>query len=43
VFTGSRWLATRWLWIDPMVGARQAPAVGEIDATGVRRAALAEW
>jgi hypothetical protein len=34
---------TRWLWIDPMVGARQASLVDELDATSVRVAALAEW
>ena len=43
VFTGRRWLATRWLWIDPMVGARDAVTVGDLDATSVRRSALAEW
>ena len=42
-FTGRRWMMTRWLWIDPMVGARQAPVTGELDATSVRVAALAEW
>ena len=43
VFTGRRWRATRWLWIDPMVGSRGDPVEGELDATSVRRAALAEW
>lgn len=43
VFTGRRWAATRWLWIDPMVGARDASLEGELDATAVRSAALAEW
>ena len=47
VFTGRRWSATRWLWIDPMVGARGpgpgADATGQLDATAVRIAALAEW
>jgi Zn-dependent protease with chaperone function len=33
---------TRWLWIDPMVGARNEPAEGNLDDTGVRAAALAE-
>ncbi|MDA8359509.1 MAG: M48 family metalloprotease [Actinomycetota bacterium] len=42
-FTGWRWSLTRWLWIDPMVGARDAPTLGTIDATSVRCAALAEW
>jgi heat shock protein HtpX len=43
VFTGRRWAATRWLWVDPMVGARDATVEGAIDATVVRSAALAEW
>lgn len=43
LFTSRRWTMTRWLWIDPMVGARSAPVTGELDATGVRVAALAEW
>lgn len=43
VFSGRRWRATRWLWIDPMVGARDAAVEGELDATSVRRAALSEW
>lgn len=42
-FTGRRWTSTRWLWIDPMVGQRDAPVEGELDATSVRRSALAEW
>jgi Zn-dependent protease with chaperone function len=43
VFTGRRMALTRWLWVDPMVGRRDAPLVGELDATPVRIAALAEW
>ncbi|MHB8219807.1 MAG: M48 family metallopeptidase [Acidimicrobiales bacterium] len=43
VFAGHRWALTRWLWIDPMVGARGEPVVGALDATQVRSAALAEW
>ena len=43
VFEGRRWAMTRWLWIDPMVGARQGPLIDELDATSVRVAALAEW
>ena len=36
--------ATRWLWIDPMVGIRGAVDLeGNLDATEVRAAALAEW
>ncbi|HVC14838.1 MAG TPA: M48 family metalloprotease [Acidimicrobiales bacterium] len=41
-FAGRRWAATRWIWIDPMVGA-PAEAAGELDATAVRIDALAEW
>jgi Zn-dependent protease with chaperone function len=33
---------TRWLWIDPMVGARSESAEGNLDDTAVRAAALAE-
>jgi Zn-dependent protease with chaperone function len=43
VFTGRRWAITRWLWVDPMVGDRGVAAPGELDATAVRRSALAEW
>ena len=43
VFEGGRWSATRWIWIDPMVGAEPHAVVGELDATVVRRDALAEW
>jgi heat shock protein HtpX len=43
VFTGRRWAATRWVWIDPMVGAPERTPVGELDATDVRVAALAEY
>lgn len=42
-FEGRRWPATRWIWIDPMVGTRHAPLTGELDATPVRRDALDEW
>lgn len=36
--------ATRWLWIDPMVGIRGMSGLeGNLDATEVRAAALAEW
>jgi heat shock protein HtpX len=41
-FTGRRWAATRWIWIDPMVGAAERAPIGEIDATAVRMDALAE-
>ncbi len=43
VFEERRLAATRWVWIDPMVGRRSAPPDGELDATTVRTAALAEW
>lgn len=44
VFTGGRWAATRWVWIDPMVGEDEGTQPeGLLDATAVRRAALAEW
>jgi heat shock protein HtpX len=43
VFTGRRMALTRWLWSDPMVGRRSDPVAGELDATSVRVAALAEW
>jgi len=43
VFVGRRWALTRWLWIDPMVGTRHEPVIGDLDATQVRSAALAEW
>ncbi len=42
-FTGRRWAATRWIWIDPMVGAAERAPVGELDATAARVDALAEW
>lgn len=43
VFCGPRWTVTRWLWVDPMVGDRHRSVVGELDATSLRRDALAEW
>lgn len=42
-FTGRRWAATRWIWIDPMVGATDRTPIGDLDATAVRVDALAEW
>jgi heat shock protein HtpX len=42
-FTGRRWAATRWIWIDPMVGAVDRAPVGELDSIAVRVDALAEW
>lgn len=45
-FGGWRWSATRWIWIDPMVGAAgpaERSPVGELDATDVRAEALAQW
>ncbi|HEY3809886.1 MAG TPA: M48 family metalloprotease [Acidimicrobiales bacterium] len=44
VFSTARFGATRWVWIDPSVGQREAVvAVGDLDATSVRAAALSEW
>lgn len=43
VFSGRRWAATRWVWIDPMVGEVERAPVGDIDATDVRAEALAQW
>jgi Peptidase family M48 len=44
VFAPGRLAATRWLWIDPMVGRRRGEEnVGNLDATSVRTAALAQW
>jgi hypothetical protein len=43
VFSGRRGAMARWLWADPMVGRRDQPVTGLIDATSVRIDALAEW
>jgi heat shock protein HtpX len=44
VFSPARFPATRYVWTDPSVGAHDAtPAVGDLDATSVRVAALSEW
>jgi len=42
VFTGRRWAMSRWLWIDPAVGDRDAEVMGDLDLTSVRIHALAE-
>jgi Zn-dependent protease with chaperone function len=42
VFTGRRWAMSRWLWIDPAVGDRDAETMGDLDLTSVRINALAE-
>ncbi len=42
-FTGRRWAATRWIWIDPALGGRASAEVGELDDTAVRVEALAQW
>jgi hypothetical protein len=40
----ARFGQTRWVWIDPSVGHRDDPVnPGDLDATRVRAAALAEW
>lgn len=44
VFSPSRFEATRSVWIDPSVGRHdEPPAVGDLDATSTRTAALSEW
>jgi hypothetical protein len=44
VFSPARFAATRYVWIDPSVGRRdQPPAIGDLDDTSVRAAALMEW
>jgi Zn-dependent protease with chaperone function len=44
VFGPARFPATRYVWIDPSVGQRDLPAaIGDLDATSVRAAALSEW
>jgi Zn-dependent protease with chaperone function len=44
LFASSRWPATRWIWIDPMVGQHARHDLqGSLDATAVRIAALEEW
>jgi heat shock protein HtpX len=44
VFGPSRFDATRYVWIDPSVGRHEeTAAVGDLDATAVRTAALSEW
>ena len=41
-FAPRRLAATRWIWLDPMVGRRDADPTGALDATSVRIAALGE-
>lgn len=44
VFGPARFAATRYVWTDPSVGRRDQPAaVGDLDDTSVRAAALSEW
>jgi Zn-dependent protease with chaperone function len=44
VFGPARFAATRYVWIDPSVGHHEEPpAIGDLDATSVRAAALSEW
>jgi len=44
VFSSARLPSTRYVWIDPSVGRRdETAAVGDLDATSVRAAALAQW
>ena len=44
VFSPARFAATRYVWIDPSVGCHEElAALGDLDATSVRAAALSEW
>lgn len=43
VFDGRRWAATRWIWIDPVAVGTSETVEGDLDVTGVRRDALAQW
>jgi Zn-dependent protease with chaperone function len=44
VFSPTRFAATRYVWIDPSVGRHEElAALGDLDATSVRAAALSEW
>jgi Zn-dependent protease with chaperone function len=44
VFSPARFSATRYVWIDPSVGRHEElPALGDLNATSVRAAALSEW
>jgi Zn-dependent protease with chaperone function len=44
VFSPARFPATRYVWIDPSVGRHdELAAVGDLDATSVRAAALSQW
>ena len=44
IFGPKQFKRTRWLWIDPSIGQRGlAGTEGNLDATAVRIAALAEW
>jgi Zn-dependent protease with chaperone function len=44
VFSPARFAATRYVWIDPSVGRHEElAALGDLDATSVRAAALSEW
>ena len=44
LFSSVVYETTRWLFVDPSIARRSVDeALGDIDATSVRRAALAEW
>jgi Zn-dependent protease with chaperone function len=44
VFSPARFPSTRYVWIDPSVGRHdEMAAIGDLDATSVRAAALSEW
>lgn len=44
LFSSAVYDATRWLFVDPSIARRSAEEeIGDVDATAVRQAALAEW
>ena len=44
LFSSPVYDATRWLFVDPSIARRSADeAIGDVDATSVRQAALSEW
>jgi Zn-dependent protease with chaperone function len=42
-FSGPSWELTRWVWLDPTVGMAPGSAVGDLDDTAVRLAALEQY
>ena len=44
LFSSTVYDTTRWLFVDPSIARRSAEeAIGDVDATSVRQAALSEW